>query len=195
MYDPDAGAWVLKSSMNQARNCHTVVTDGECLFALGGYDENSDALNTVECYKPSSNSWTLLPPMGTKRVFAEAAAIGGYLLVLNGEDGFFNNLSSWLIYSTSDDTWYGVSEEETKLQEKGITVLQVKSFEDQIYLFCWLENSGQFGFVYTCDTSSEWRISPSVVMDCSVTVRGGAIHFNRGAERHWSLLQNGNALW
>lgn len=192
MYDPDTGKWALKSPMNQARSSHRVVTDGELLFALGGYNEKCDTLDTVEYYNSSTNSWTLLPPMGTGRVLAEAVAIGGYLLVLKGADGLFNNLSSWLIYSISDSIWYDVSLEGMSLQEKGFTVLRVKSFKDQIYLFCWVRKSGEFCFVYTCDTSSEWKISQSVVMDLFVTVHGGAIHFNRNTQQQWSLLQHGN---
>ena len=191
MYDPDIGVWSEKSPMNVARSCHTVVTDGCCLFAIGGCNEDCNALDSVECYNSSTNTWTLLSPMGAGRVLAEAVAIDGYLLVLEGADGHFNNVGSWLIHSNSDGTWYEVSDQGVQLQERGFTVLRVKRFGDQIYLFCWIKNSREFCFVYTSGTSPDWKISKSVGLSPMefVTLHGGAIHFSREMQQLWSALQ------
>lgn len=52
-----------------------VVSNGGFLYVVGG-DDGSTNLNSVECYDPKSNTWTLLPmSMTTGRSYAGVAVV------------------------------------------------------------------------------------------------------------------------
>ncbi|WP_353961755.1 kelch repeat-containing protein [Streptomyces sp. NBC_01619] len=83
-YSPATNTWATLPSMPTARaglqgsaaHCPQTI-DGlsrtACVYAIGGFDENSPALNTVEAYNPASNTWTALPSMPTARALLAGA--------------------------------------------------------------------------------------------------------------------------
>ncbi len=56
-FDIKRGKWLIKESMQSARNNHVLEAVGDKLFAIGGIfmSDNSDA---IESYDPSENQWT-----------------------------------------------------------------------------------------------------------------------------------------
>lgn len=111
---PGAGAstntWTtLSAPMTTARDSLGAVSgpckgnlSATCLYALGGYDAGSNALNSVEMYDPSSNAWTTLSSSLATPRFSMGAASGpcqGYtvaicLYAIGGMDANNNILSS-----------------------------------------------------------------------------------------------------
>ena len=56
-YDPAKNQWSFVASMNNHRDGACVVTDGDNIFTVSGFDGNS-YLNTMDVYDPSKNAWT-----------------------------------------------------------------------------------------------------------------------------------------
>lgn len=57
------------------------------IYVLGGKNDSSAALSTVECFNPLSGEWKAVPPMMVKRYGCAAATLGGLLYVVGGHDG------------------------------------------------------------------------------------------------------------
>lgn len=53
---------MLTQSMSYKRLGVGVAVVNRLLYAIGGFDGNT-RLNTVECYHPENNSWTIVTPM------------------------------------------------------------------------------------------------------------------------------------
>mmetsp|Transcript_164804 Transcript_164804/g.528767 ORF Transcript_164804/g.528767 Transcript_164804/m.528767 type:complete len:277 (-) Transcript_164804:244-1074(-) len=57
------------------------------IYVVGGKNDASVALVTVERYSPASNEWRAVPPMRVARYGCAAASLGGRLYVAGGHDG------------------------------------------------------------------------------------------------------------
>jgi hypothetical protein len=118
-YGPAVNTWATLPPMPTARSslagaaapCPRV-RHRTCVYAIGGYDLASIALNTVEAYSPATNTWATLPPMPTARRDLAAAtapcprhdglcvyAIGGST---NGGTRAVNTVEA---YSPATNTW------------------------------------------------------------------------------------------
>jgi len=53
-------------------------------YAIGGLDANTNALNTVEAYDPSSNSWSTAASMPTARSQLAATDANGVIYAIGG---------------------------------------------------------------------------------------------------------------
>lgn len=64
------------------RRCYVsvAVLDG-LIYAMGGYD-GYRRLNSVECYDPMTNQWTLMAPMNEVRSDASATSLQGRVRTL-----------------------------------------------------------------------------------------------------------------
>lgn len=69
--------------------CHSAVGAAalnDVLYVCGGYD-GITSLNTVECYQPDKDEWTLIAPMVKHRSAGGVVAFEGYIYALGGHDG------------------------------------------------------------------------------------------------------------
>jgi len=57
-----------------------------CLYVCGGYD-GVTSLNTVECYQPDKDVWTVVASMIKHRSAGGVVAFEGYIYALGGHDG------------------------------------------------------------------------------------------------------------
>ena len=73
---------------------------GGKLYVCGGYDGVS-SLNSVECYDPTLNNWTMVASMRRHRSAAGVAVFCGQIYALGGHDGLsiFNTVSHALYSS------------------------------------------------------------------------------------------------
>lgn len=70
-----------------------IASFGNCVFVVGGYDDDANTTDTVLAWNGSS--WTTLPArLNTARDFGCAAFLGEDLVVFGGEDQVDNTLSS-----------------------------------------------------------------------------------------------------
>lgn len=73
-----------------SRRCYVSVTvHNGLIYAMGGYDGES-RLNTVERYDPTSNQWTLITPMLTRRSDAGACTLDDKIYII-GISNMFSN--------------------------------------------------------------------------------------------------------
>jgi N-acetylneuraminic acid mutarotase len=116
VYDPLNDTWTEKAPMPTARHHATSsVVDGK-LYVIGGRIfgdgipepfENAKALsnfNVNEMYDPSTDTWTKLEPMPSKRSGLASASIGRDIYVFGGEkvNGTFENNEK---YDTIRNVW------------------------------------------------------------------------------------------
>lgn len=58
----------------------------DCLYVCGGYD-GVTSLNTVECYQPDKDEWSVVASMIKHRSAGGVAAFEGFIYALGGHDG------------------------------------------------------------------------------------------------------------
>lgn len=76
---------------------------GGILYAVGGHD-GPCVRKSVECYDPSTSTWTAVKDMALCRRNAGVVAMNGLLYVVGGDDGT-SNLSSVEVYNPKTDSW------------------------------------------------------------------------------------------
>lgn len=75
------------------------------LYAIGGFDGQGHALNTVEIYDFATNSWTNGTPMPTPRGYlAVVAGTDGNVYAIGGTDGQ-QPLTTVEVYNPSKNSW------------------------------------------------------------------------------------------
>lgn len=72
------------------------------LYVCGGYD-GVTSLNTVECYQPDKDCWTLVTSMVKHRSAGGVLAFDGYVYALGGHDGLsiFDLVRSLKLFSVN----------------------------------------------------------------------------------------------
>ena len=71
------------------------------LYAIGGYDLDSNRQSSVECYDPSTNHWTACAPMIEPRADLSSASFDGriYVADVNSFERFDPADNSWALVS------------------------------------------------------------------------------------------------
>lgn len=65
-YDLRTDSWVEFANMNGRRLQFGLAVIDDCLYVVGGRD-GLKTLNGVECFNPSTKTWSLVTPMSTHR--------------------------------------------------------------------------------------------------------------------------------
>jgi hypothetical protein len=107
--------------MPTARNYLAVGVVNGTLYAVGG-NNGATALNTVEAYSPSSNTWSPKASMSTPRGSPGVAAVNGILYAVGGYDGtaYLDTVEG---YNPSTDTWTSVASMPTARELLGAGVV------------------------------------------------------------------------
>jgi hypothetical protein len=111
-YDPAADTsrgdpWTSLVSMPTSRYGLGAATVGDSIiYVIGGYDNDSLPLSTIEAYLPASNSWvTGLPDMPTPRAFLGVAAISDTVYAAGGFNTLAAGLDTVEAYLASVNSW------------------------------------------------------------------------------------------
>ena len=86
VYDPRGDTWERRESLVVARAEHTLtpLADGTVL-AIGGMDDEGDALASAELFDPASGRWLALPTLDIPRIAHTATLLpDGRVLILGG---------------------------------------------------------------------------------------------------------------
>jgi hypothetical protein len=78
--------WQTLASMVNARAYHMASMINNQIYAVGGYNNNTGYLNSVEVYDPSSNAWTTLASMANARYYHTASVINNQIYVVGGDN-------------------------------------------------------------------------------------------------------------
>ncbi|XP_040274564.1 kelch-like protein 2 isoform X2 [Bufo bufo] len=122
-YDPVKDQWISVANMQDRRSTLGAAVlngllyavggfDGSTgmLYAVGGYDGASrQCLSTVECYNPSTNEWSYISEMGTRRSGAGVGVLNGWLYAVGGHDGPLVRKSVEM-YDPSTNLWKQVAD-------------------------------------------------------------------------------------
>lgn len=130
--------------MHTKRLAVGVAVVNRLMYAIGGFDGHN-RLNTVECYHPENDEWSMVTPMQTMRsgagtlyslkinhliywnFFKGVAALNQYIYVVGGYDGT-RQLNSVERYDTEKDVWEYVSSIKIARSALSVTVLDGKLY-------------------------------------------------------------------
>ena len=101
------GTWSTKASMPTARGSLGVGVVGGKLYAVGGFNNGSGALATVEAYNPLNDTWSTVAPMSTPRNTIAVGVVNGLLYAVGGDTdtGSTGYLASVEAYDPMTNTW------------------------------------------------------------------------------------------
>jgi Kelch motif len=106
VYDPERDSWSKLPDMPRARDHFQTVVVGDRLYAIGGRDsELGKEIAETDAYDFGTGRWvTGLAPIPTLRGGFAAAALGGDILIIGGEDanGAHREVEA---YDVERDTW------------------------------------------------------------------------------------------
>ncbi|XP_055905163.1 kelch-like protein 5 [Eupeodes corollae] len=103
-YDPVTVKWTTTSPKEEnSLNFGIAAVNGK-VYAVGG-DFNGIKCETVECYDPAANSWTVAKSLGLGRLYVKCSALEDRLIACVG----YNDLGEWcnLVeeYDPQEDEW------------------------------------------------------------------------------------------
>ena len=76
------------------------------LYVFGGVNSSGSALNTVQAYNPSTNTWTTEASMPTASEYlAAAAGANGLLYVFGGFNSSYSIVNTVQAYNPATNTW------------------------------------------------------------------------------------------
>jgi N-acetylneuraminic acid mutarotase len=108
-YNPSLNTWTTVAPMPTARQYAASCTAANEVYVIGGTVSNVSgttiALQTVEAYNPSSNTWTTMTPMPTARWGMSCSVANGLIYVMGGWNdsvGFMNTVE---VYNPITNTW------------------------------------------------------------------------------------------
>jgi len=102
--------WTSIAPMLTARESLAAVSLNGKVYAIGGDSGATSttsvgAVNAVEVYDPTANTWTSKAPIPTATTAAGAVAVNGKIYVIGGADANFNAILTLAIYDPGTDTW------------------------------------------------------------------------------------------
>lgn len=97
IYDVATNSWSSGAPLPVAIHYTVATTDGTYIYVLGGLTTD---VATVQRYNPATNTWALIPDMGTARGGAGAFFDGANVWAVGG---------GWISYLTSTEYWDGTS--------------------------------------------------------------------------------------
>ena len=59
-YDPASNSWTEVANMNKRRRGHSLVRLDDCLYAIGGGNDDEGYLDNMEVYHPDTNTWEMM---------------------------------------------------------------------------------------------------------------------------------------
>ena len=110
-YDPGTNDWEAAPALNIARRYPAVVADRQgTLYAIGGQDEDENALASVERYRPGDTGWTFVASLTTARYWI-SGSLGpdGRIYAAGGIDGSNVNVTNAEAYNPLSDKWSTVA--------------------------------------------------------------------------------------
>ena len=105
--------------MSFARSGHSVASIGGLIYAVGG-ENDSLIYDTVECYDPALNTWSLVAPLIAPRVACGVCVVEDFMFVLGGWIG--SEIAEDIErYDPHLDRWEVVGKVDTKRFHLGVT--------------------------------------------------------------------------
>ncbi|PFX28041.1 actin-binding protein IPP-like [Stylophora pistillata] len=143
--------------MSFARSSHAVASIGGLIYAIGG-ENDSLIYDTVECYDPVLNSWSVIAPLTAPRVACGVCVVEDFMFVIGGWVGseIAENIER---YDPDLDQWEVVGKVETKRFHLGVAEM-----DGLIYVAGGLSDLGEELKVCECynPVSDSWIRQPDM---------------------------------
>ena len=106
IYDETTDSWQTRTALPRPRGASTAgVVDGQIIVA-GGYDENTQLIDSIAIYDPASNSWRSGAPIPTQRDHLAGAVWEGIFYVVGGRRvAVETTLATTEAYDITTDSW------------------------------------------------------------------------------------------
>jgi hypothetical protein len=123
-YDPTTNTWTAIASMGIGRMNLAAATLNGKIYAVGGEyrhtghefdDDFFVTINSAEAYDPTTNTWTAIAPMGTRRMNLAATTLNGKIYAVGGDDGVYvqpnipHILNTTEAYDPTTNTWTAIA--------------------------------------------------------------------------------------
>ncbi|XP_020609401.1 actin-binding protein IPP-like [Orbicella faveolata] len=145
------------AQLSFARSGHAVASIGGLIYAIGG-ENDSLIYDTVECYDPALNSWSLVAPLTAPRVACGVCVVEDFMFVIGGWVGseIAENVER---YDPDLDRWDIVGKVETKRFHLGVAEM-----DGLIYAAGGLSELGEELKVFECynPVSDTWIRQPDM---------------------------------
>lgn len=145
------------AQLSFARSGHAVASIGGLIYAVGG-ENDSLIYDTVECYDPALNSWSLVAPLTAPRVACGVCVVEDFMFVIGGWVGseIAENIER---YDPDLDRWDIVGKVETKRFHLGVAEM-----DGLIYAAGGLSELGEELKVFECynPVSDTWIRQPDM---------------------------------
>lgn len=145
------------AQMSFARSGHAVTSIGGLIYAIGG-ENDSLIYDTVECYDPVLNSWSVVAPLTAPRVACGVCVVEDFIFVMGGWVGseIAENIER---YDPGLDQWVVVGKVETKRFHLGVAEM-----DGLIYVAGGLSDLGEELKVFECynPVSDSWMRQPDM---------------------------------
>lgn len=145
------------AQMSFARSGHAVASIGGLIYAIGG-ENDSLIYDTVECYDPVLNSWSVVAPLTAPRVACGVCVVEDFIFVMGGWVGseIAENIER---YDPDLDQWVVVGKVETKRFHLGVAEM-----DGLIYVAGGLSDLGEELKVFECynPVSDSWMRQPDM---------------------------------
>ena len=165
-YDISKGVWEEVAHPSHGIIGHTVVSDGNYLYALGGCNVDPEIeTSVVEKYDPKTNSWSLLSTVGyCEKVKPLAVAVDGYIFVTGGSncDPETSSPNSTLIYSPIANKWFNVTKYMKKKLHSKFLIDNIFNFKDKVYLYCKERSTSKYSILHWDVGCQDWHIESAV---------------------------------
>ena len=166
--------WKPIANMGTARVFASVVHADDLIYVVGGCDRLGEPVNTVQTYAPSTDTWSTLPPMPTKRAAPIVAVFAGRLVAIGGVGSTQAPVDAVEIFDVANSKWLRL----TPLSEPLMGMAHVVR-ESRIDLFGGMgvdtnPRDHHKSFVLDSDGGERWKASPAMP-----TARYAAAAFHR----------------
>lgn len=145
------------AQMSFARSGHAVASIGGLIYAIGG-ENDSLIYDTVECYDPVLNSWSVVAPLTAPRVACGVCVVEDFIFVMGGWVGseIAENIER---YDPDLDQWVVVGKVKTKRFHLGVAEM-----DGLIYVAGGLSDLGEELKVFECynPVSDSWMRQPDM---------------------------------
>jgi N-acetylneuraminic acid mutarotase/Tfp pilus assembly protein PilX len=183
-----ASGWTAMANMPSPRTGHAVATVNGKIYAIGGTQNLSAQLNTVEEYDPATNTWTTKAPMPTARWWANAHVVDGKIYVIGGERSSVTQNANEM-YDPATDTWTTMASMPSARKAYGSAVVNNK-----IYIFGGGKTNAATRNTYEYDpATNSWatkKSMPTARKWPNAEVANGKIYVFGGSSGPGYLTQN-----
>ena len=156
--EAEAAPWAYAQSMSQRRSYIAAAELGGQIYAAGGMvGETGRRLATFQRFDPEADSWTTLRPLPEPIRAADAAAAGGEVHVIGGDDADGNGTDVY-VYDPARDAW----ETRAPLPEPRFNHAAV-ALEDRIYVLGGFSGGEEHDDVFVYDVAADsWSEAASL---------------------------------